>query len=182
MERSDPTVAERKAFSDFVSTVFVEQLASTMFPCKCISVGDHSWLISAPGCRSRRATSAHSLFIDASGLPLSRDLLGMALVYRNIWLDLTWSWLLSPSHFKLALHEAIEVLPNKSRMMIGGDNWRVEETYGAMKFAQRLDRRGPQRKIADGYFSQSDAERLAKKSCAKTPSSFRLDLGPTMNV
>ena len=58
--------------------------------------------------------------------PWSRDLLGMAFVYRNIWLDLTWSFLLSPSHFKLALHEAIEVLPNESRMMLGGDNWHVD--------------------------------------------------------
>ena len=53
--------------------------------------------------------------------PWSHDLLGMAFVYRNIWLDLTWSLLLSPSHFKLALHEAIEMLPDESRMMIGGE-------------------------------------------------------------
>lgn len=87
----------------------------------------------------------------------------MAFVYRNIWLDLTWSWLLSPSHFKLALHEAIEVLPDELRMMIGGDNWHVEETYGAMKLARRLIGEVLNEKIADGYFGQSDAERLAKK-------------------
>src|SRR5206468_3295239 len=38
--------------------------------------------------------------------PWSRDLLGMAFTYRNIWLDMTWSFMLSPSHCKLALHEA----------------------------------------------------------------------------
>ena len=70
--------------------------------------------------------------------PWSRDLLGLAFVYRNIWLDLTWSFLLSPSHFKLALNEAIEVLPKESRMMLGGDNWHVEETYGTMKLARQL--------------------------------------------
>ena len=53
-------------------------------------------------------------------------------------LDLTWSLLLSPSHFKLALHEAIGILPDESRMMIGGDNWHVEETYGTMKLARAL--------------------------------------------
>ena len=52
--------------------------------------------------------------------PWSRDLLGMAFVYRNLWIDLTWSWLLSPSHFKWALHEAVEILPDEHRMMLGG--------------------------------------------------------------
>jgi uncharacterized protein len=40
----------------------------------------------------------------------------MAFVYRNIWLDLTWSLLLSPSHFKLALHEAIEGILRENAM------------------------------------------------------------------
>jgi predicted TIM-barrel fold metal-dependent hydrolase len=43
--------------------------------------------------------------------PWSRDLIGMAASYRNVWLDLTWAQLISPSHFKLALHEAVEALP-----------------------------------------------------------------------
>ena len=94
--------------------------------------------------------------------PWSRDLLGMAFVYRNIWLDLTWSLLLSPSHFKLALHEAIEILPDESRMMIGGDNWHVEETYGTMKLARALIGEVFREKLKAGYFGQEDAERLAK--------------------
>jgi uncharacterized protein len=94
--------------------------------------------------------------------PWSRDLLGVAFVYRNIWLDLTWSLLLSPSHFKLALHEAIEILPDESRMMIGGDNWHVEETYGTMKLARALIGEVFREKLKAGYFGQEDAERLAK--------------------
>jgi hypothetical protein len=86
----------------------------------------------------------------------------MAFVYRNIWLDLTWSLLLSPSHFKLALHEAIEILPDESRMMIGGDNWHVEETYGTMKLARALIGEVFREKLKAGYLGQEDAERLAK--------------------
>jgi len=95
--------------------------------------------------------------------PWSHDLLGMAFVYRNIWLDLTWSLLLSPSHFKLALHEAIEMLPDESRMMLGGDNWHVEETYGTMKLARRLIGEVLEEKIASGYLVEDDARRLAAK-------------------
>jgi predicted TIM-barrel fold metal-dependent hydrolase len=95
--------------------------------------------------------------------PWSRDLLAMAFVYRNIWIDLTWSWLLSPSHFKLALHEAIEILPDESRMMLGGDNWHVEETFGAMRSARRLIAEVLEEKVESGYFSEEDARRLAVK-------------------
>jgi hypothetical protein len=93
--------------------------------------------------------------------PWSRDLFGMAFVYRNVWLDLTWSLLLSPSHFKLALHEAIEILPDDSRMMIGGDNWHVEETYGTMKLARQLIADVLQEKVADGYFGLDRAKDFA---------------------
>ena len=104
--------------------------------------------------------------------PWSRELLGMAFVYRNIWLDLTWSLLLSPTHFKLALHEAIEMLPDESRMMFGGDNWHVEETYGTMKLARQLIGEVLEEKLVAGYFSEEDARRLAAKILRENAISF----------
>jgi predicted TIM-barrel fold metal-dependent hydrolase len=104
--------------------------------------------------------------------PWSRDLLGMAFVYRNIWLDLTWSFLLSPSHFKLALHEAIEILPDECRMMLGGDNWHVEETYGTMQTARRLIAEVLEEKVTGGYFSRETAERLARRILSENAREF----------
>jgi len=95
--------------------------------------------------------------------PWSRDLLGLAIVYRNIWLDLTWAPLLSPSHFKLALLEAIEILPDESRMMLGGDNWHVEETYGALTLTRQLIGEVIEEKLSTGYFRHGDAERFGAK-------------------
>jgi predicted TIM-barrel fold metal-dependent hydrolase len=95
--------------------------------------------------------------------PWSRDLIGMAASYHNVWLDLTWAQLISPSHFKLALHEAIEALPDESRLMIGGDNWHVEETYGAIGLMRRLIGEVLEEKVAAGYFDRADAVRLAPK-------------------
>ena len=95
--------------------------------------------------------------------PWSSELLGMAFVYRNVWIDLTWSFLLSPSHFTRAFHEAIEVLPDETRMMFGGDNWHAEETYGAFRTARTLIGRALQAKVDSGYFSDRDARRLARK-------------------
>ncbi|NQU36649.1 MAG: amidohydrolase family protein [Actinobacteria bacterium] len=104
--------------------------------------------------------------------PWSRELLGLAFVYRNIWLDLTWSALLSPTYFKQALHEAIEVLPDESRLMIGGDNWHVEETYGAMQLMRRLIGEVLQEKGDNGYFRADDARRLARKILSGNASKF----------
>lgn len=93
--------------------------------------------------------------------PWSADLFALAFGYRNVWLDLTWAPLLSPSHFQRALHEAIEILPDESRLMIGGDNWHAEETYGSIGLMRRLIGQVLHEKVEAGYFAPADARRLA---------------------
>jgi len=159
-----PPSAERNAFSDFVVDRFCRLAGERDIPMQMhlgtgIIRGSHP--MNVAGLVERHPRSRFLLMHLA--YPWSRDLLGMAFVYRNIWIDLTWSLLLSPSHFKLALHEAIEILPDESRMMIGGDNWHVEETYGTMKLARQLIGEVLEEKLAAKYFSEADARRLAKR-------------------
>ena len=104
--------------------------------------------------------------------PWSQDLFGLAFVYRNIWLDLTWSFLLSPSRFANDLHEAIEVLPDESRMMFGGDNWHVEESYATISLARERIGHVLAEKVEAGYFLEADAQRLARKICSENAVSF----------
>ena len=87
----------------------------------------------------------------------------MAFVYRNIWLDLTWSFLLSPSHFKLALHEAIEILPDESRLMLGGDAWHVEESYGALALGRRLIGEVLHERMQARFLNEEGSRRLARR-------------------
>ncbi len=98
--------------------------------------------------------------------------MGMAFVYRNIWIDLTWSLLLSGSHFKRVLHEAIEVLPDESRIMFGGDNWHAEESFSTFKHARNLIGEVLQEKVDSGYFKETDARRLAEKIFSKNAVAF----------
>lgn len=159
-----PSSAERKAFGDFVVDHLCRLAAARDLPVQMhlgtgLIRGSHP--LGVAGLVERHPGTRFLLMHLA--YPWSRDLLGMAFVYRNIWIDLTWSFLLSPSHFKLALHEAIEVLPNESRMMLGGDNWHMEETYGAMQTARRLISEVLDEKVAGGYFSRASAERLARR-------------------
>ena len=95
--------------------------------------------------------------------PWSSELLALAFVYRNIWIDLTWSFLLSPTHFARAFHEAIEILPDETRMMLGGDNWHAEESFATFALARKLISKALDEKISDGYFRSTDAQRLAER-------------------
>jgi hypothetical protein len=168
-----PAADERKAFGDVVvdrlcrlagerDVPFQMHLGSAQIR------GSHP--MNAAGLIERHPNTRFLLMHLA--FPWSRDLLGLAFVYRNVWLDLTWSGLLSPSYFKQTLHEAIEVLPDESRMMFGGDNWHVEETYGAIGLMRRLIGEVLQEKVDGGYFGSGDAERLARKMLSENASRF----------
>ena len=161
---SHPSAAAQKAFGDYIVDHICHLCGTHQIPMQmhlgtAIIRGSHPMNVAA--LVERHPTTRFLLMHLA--YPWSRDLLGMAFVYRNIWLDLTWSALLSPSHFKLALHEAIEVLPDDSRMMFGGDNWHVEETYGTIQTFKSLISEVLEEKVLAGYFDLAHAQRLAQR-------------------
>ncbi len=169
----NPTAEQRKAFGDVIvdrlcrlagerDVPFQMHLGSAQIR------GSHP--MNAAGLIERHSNTRFLLMHLA--FPWSRELLGLAFVYRNIWLDLTWSALLCPTYFKQSLHEAIEVLPDESRLMIGGDNWHVEETYGAIHLTRRLIGEVLQDKVESGYFQPDDAQRLARKILNENASQF----------
>ena len=172
-----PTAAERKAFGDFVVDHLCRLAAARDLPMQMhlgtgLIRGSHP--LGVAGLVERHPRTRFLLMHLA--YPWSRELLGLAFVYRNVWLDLTWSFLLSPSHFKLALHEAIEVLPDETRLMFGGDNWHAEETFATMRLARSLIADVLAEKLAAGYFGRATAERLATRIMnGNARAFFRLD-------
>ena len=169
----NPTAQERKAFGDVVVDRLCRLAGERDLPFQ-MHLGSAqirgSHPMNAAGLIERHPNTRFLLMHLA--FPWGRDLLGMAFVYRNIWIDLTWSALLSPTYFKQTLHEAIEVLPDESRMMIGGDNWHVEETYGAIGLIRRLIGEVLREKVDDGYFTPDDGRRLARKILSENASEF----------
>jgi hypothetical protein len=159
-----PSAAEQKAFGDFVVDRLCALAGERGLPVQmhlgtALVRGSHPMHVAGlverhPGTR---------FLLMHLGYPWSRDLLGLAFVYRNIWLDLTWSFLLSPSHFKLALHEAIEILPDESRLMLGGDAWHVEESYGALALGRRLIAEVLHERMEARFLSEAGAQRLADR-------------------
>ena len=171
--KADPSEDEKKAFGDFVVDRLCTLAGEREIPFQ-MHVGSAQIRGSAPlnaaGLIERHPKTRFLLMHLA--YPWSRELLGLAFVYRNVWLDLTWSWLLSPTAFKSSLHEAIEVLPDESRMMLGGDCWHAEETYGTLQLARRLIGEVMSEKLTWGYFGQAEAERLCRRIFAENASAF----------
>ena len=160
----NPSSEQKRAFGDYIVDYFAGLCARFDLPMQvhlgtALIRGSHPMNL-AP--LIERHPKTRFLLMHLA-YPWSRDLLGMAFVYRNIWLDLTWSALLSPTHFKQAFHEAIEVLPNDSKMMLGGDNWHVEETYATMLTFKRLISEVLEEKVGAGYFELDQAKRLASR-------------------
>ena len=162
--KREPDQAARKAFGDVV----VDRL------CRCagekgIPVQMHLGTALIRGSRPLEAAGliernpGTRFLLMHLAYPWTDELLGMAFAYHNVWLDLTWSWLLSPNRFREVIPQAIDVLPDESRMMLGGDAWHVEETYGAIGLVRRLLADALERCVRDGQFGYGDAERLARK-------------------
>lgn len=171
--KSHPSEEEKQAFGDYVVD-FICHLGAEMDIPMQMHLGTALIRSSHPmhvaGLIERHPGTRFLLMHLA--YPWSRDLLGMAFVYRNIWIDLTWSWLLSPSHFKLALHEAIEILPDEGRIMLGGDNWHVEETVGTMQSFRSLLIEVLDEKVSNGYLQAEQALQLGQKILSYNAKAF----------
>jgi len=170
---SNPSPRARKAFGDFAVDRLCALAGERDIPVQmhlgtALIRGSHP--MNAAGLIERHPGVRFLLMHLA--YPWSSELLGMAFVYRNVWLDLTWSFLLSPTHFTRAFHEAIEILPDESRMMLGGDNWHAEETFAAMQTARRLIGDALAEKVASGYFNAAAAERLARRILSENARAF----------
>jgi len=161
---ADPSPARQKAFGDVVVDRLARLAGERDIPLQ-VHLGSAqirgSRPLSAAGLIERNPRTRFLLMHLA--WPWSDELLGMAFVYRNVWLDLTWSWLLSPSRFLVSFRQAIDALPDESRMMLGGDTWHAEEAYGAISLARRLISRTLEACVRDRDFRVADAERLGRR-------------------
>ena len=162
--KCNPNEPEKKAFGDVVIDRFCRLAGERGIPFQMhLGTGRvrTSRPLNAAGLIERNPRTRFLLM--HLGYPWADELLGMAFAYRNIWIDLTWSWLLSPNRFADSFRQAVDVLPDESRMMLGGDTWHVEETYGALGLARRLIGETLEQCVHAGQFRFAEAERLARK-------------------
>lgn len=100
------------------------------------------------------------------GYPWSHEIGGLLHNYDNVYADLVWLPLISPTAAVSALHEWLETARTCEKISWGGDCWTAEETYGAVLAGRHVIARVLAEKVHEGYFSRQMAERICQRILA----------------
>ena len=96
------------------------------------------------------------------GYPFGGELASLAKNFRNVYIDLCWVYIISPSYSERYLHEWLETIPANKIMAFGGDYENVENVYGHLLFARKIISNVLIAKVRDGYFSEKEALQIAQ--------------------
>jgi predicted TIM-barrel fold metal-dependent hydrolase len=95
------------------------------------------------------------------GYPYGGELASLAKNFQNVYIDLCWLYIISPSYSERYLHEWLETVPVNKIMAFGGDYHNVENVYGHLLFAKEIIGNVLIEKVHDGYFSEEEALKIA---------------------
>jgi uncharacterized protein len=98
-----------------------------------------------------------------SSYPYGGELSTLAKNFPNVFIDMCWSAIISPSYSKRYLHEWIETVPSNKIMAFGGDYGVVECVYAHSVMARRIVAEVLIEKVADGYMTEQEAIRVAQR-------------------
>ena len=96
------------------------------------------------------------------GYPFGSELATLAKNFRNVAIDMCWLYIISPSYAERYLHEWLETIPANKIMAFGGDFHNVEGVYGHQLFARQIVSNVLTEKVMDGYFTETEALRIAQ--------------------
>lgn len=96
------------------------------------------------------------------GYPWIRETAAIALSFQNVYLDLCWLPIISPSACKLLLREITE-LGLSSRVTWGGDCWVAEATYGALKMFKNILSEVLGEMVNKNYLNTDEALEIASR-------------------
>lgn len=93
------------------------------------------------------------------GYPWLRDVTALMHLCPNVYPDLCWMPIISPSATKRVLHELIEVV-TADKVCWGSDTWTSEESYGAVLAMRYVLTEVLEEKIRENYLLLSDAKEI----------------------
>jgi uncharacterized protein len=96
------------------------------------------------------------------GYPYGGEQATLAKSFRNVYLDMCWLYIISPSYSERYLHEWFETVPANKIMAFGGDYANVEGTYSHLLLAKQIVSNVLIDKVKDGYFSENEAVNIAQ--------------------
>jgi uncharacterized protein len=94
--------------------------------------------------------------------PFGGELSVLAKNFRNVYIDMSWVYAISPSYSERYLHEWLETVPANKIMAFGGDLRCVENVYGELLIAKQVIAKVLTDKVRDGYLSEQEALTIAQ--------------------
>lgn len=94
--------------------------------------------------------------------PYGGELSVLAKNFRNVYIDMCWMYIISPSYSERYLHEWLETVPANKIMAFGGDYHNVENTFGHSLMARAVVSKVLVEKVASGYLTEQEALQIAR--------------------
>lgn len=160
--RENPNENEIKAFQSYVFDRVCEIAAELSMPVQIhtglgLMAGSNAMQLQPLIARNPDTT----FWLMHGSYPWISDIAGLTHAYPNVWADLCWLPLISPTAAHRLMHELIDVC-NADRVVWGCDTWTSEESYGArLAFLEVLSQVLYER-VELGRMRKSDAQRYAK--------------------
>ena len=101
--------------------------------------------------------------------PYQGEAAAIAKVFPNVYIDLCWAHIISPSAARRALHEMLETVPSNKIFGYGGDYRYPELSYAHAKMARRNIAQVLAEKVSDGSCSGDEALELGRKLLHDNP-------------
>lgn len=160
---------EVKPFQDFIMHQIIQLVRKHDLPFQF-----HTGLQSGDGNIIDNANPSHlaNLFLEYrdvrfvlfhGGFPYGGILSTQAKSFRNVYIDMCWSAVISPSYSERYLHEWIETVPSNKIMAFGGDYHNVESTFAHSLIARGIVSKVLIEKVGSGYLTEAEALEIAKR-------------------
>ena len=94
--------------------------------------------------------------------PFGGELAALAKNFKNVYLDMNWTYAISPSYAERYLGEWLEAVPASKIIAFGGDMMIPENVYSELKLAKRIISNVLINKVLDGYLTEYEAKTIAK--------------------
>jgi len=83
--------------------------------------------------------------------------------FRNVYIDMCWTAVISPSYSQRYLHEWMETVPANKIMAFGGDYHNVESAYGHSLMARAIVSNVLIEKVKSGYLTEAESMEIAQR-------------------
>ncbi|TFG95490.1 MAG: hypothetical protein E4H13_13345, partial [Calditrichales bacterium] len=163
------TADDIKAFQDFMMHRVIDLAAEFNLP-----VQIHTGLQAGNGNLITNSNPVHlvNLFMEHpdvdfclfhGGYPYGGELATLAKNFPNVFIDMCWIYIISPTYSARYLHEWLETVPANKILAFGGDFQYVEGVYGHAVMAREIITKVLVEKVRSGYFTEAEAIRVAQR-------------------